>query len=195
MSIKSAVQQCRQLPNRFWNMMKARIEHVSVGEKSQLIGKVYVVNRGKVTIGDHGRIVGSRRLNPIGYGDQTNIIAEKSAIIKIGDYIGMANSTIYARKEIVIGNHVLLGGGTKIYDTDFHSLDYRVRASRDDKKFSVCAPVKIGDYVFVGAGSTILKGVTIGARSIIGANSVVTRNVPPDEIWAGNPAKCIRRNA
>lgn len=194
MGIKAAVQHCGQLPNRFWNMIKAKIEHVSVGEKSQLIGKLYVVNRGKVTIGDHCRIVGSHRLNPIGYGNQSNIIAEKSAIIKIGDYIGMSNSTIYARKEVVIGDHVLLGGGTKIYDTDFHSLDYLVRASSDDKKCSACAPVKIGDYVFIGAGTTILKGVTIGDHSIIGANSVVTKNVPPDEIWAGNPAKCIRRN-
>ena len=55
------------------------------------------------------------------------------------------------------------------------------------------SPVTIGDDVFIGAHSTILKGVTIGDRAIIGACSVVTKNVPDDEIWAGNPARFIRK--
>ena len=51
----------------------------------------------------------------------------------------------------------------------------------------------IEDNVFIGAHSTILKGVTIGQNSIIGACSVVTKNIPPNEIWAGNPAKFIKK--
>ena len=51
----------------------------------------------------------------------------------------------------------------------------------------------IGEDVFIGAHSIILKGVTIGARSIVGAGSVVTKDIPADEVWAGNPAKCIRK--
>ena len=54
-------------------------------------------------------------------------------------------------------------------------------------------PIIVGDDVFVGANSIILKGVIIGARVIIGAGSVVTKNIPSDEIWAGNPAKFIRK--
>ncbi len=50
----------------------------------------------------------------------------------------------------------------------------------------------IEDNVFIGANCIILKGVKIGDRSIIGAGSVVTKNVPSDQIWAGNPAKFIR---
>ena len=53
-------------------------------------------------------------------------------------------------------------------------------------------PIIIEDDVFIGAHTTILKGVTIGNKSIIGAGSVVSRSIPPGEIWAGNPIKRIR---
>lgn len=55
------------------------------------------------------------------------------------------------------------------------------------------SPVVIKDGVFIGAHCIILKGVTIGEKSIIGAGSVVTKSIPDGEIWAGNPAKFIRR--
>lgn len=54
-------------------------------------------------------------------------------------------------------------------------------------------PVIIGDNVFIGAHSTILKGVTVGNNSIVGACSVVTRSIPENEIWGGNPAKFIKK--
>jgi acetyltransferase-like isoleucine patch superfamily enzyme len=53
-------------------------------------------------------------------------------------------------------------------------------------------PIRIGRHVFIGAHSTILKGVTIGDGAIIGAGSVVTKNVPAGEIWGGNPARCLQ---
>lgn len=56
-----------------------------------------------------------------------------------------------------------------------------------------CKPVVIGDDCFIGAGTMILKGVTIGARSVIGAGAVVTKSIPSDEVWAGNPAKLIKK--
>jgi acetyltransferase-like isoleucine patch superfamily enzyme len=57
----------------------------------------------------------------------------------------------------------------------------------------VSEPIVIGDDVFIGANSIVLKGVNIGDRSIIGAGSVVSKNIPADEIWAGNPIKFIKR--
>ena len=86
-----------------------------------------------------------------------------------------------------------MGGGNSIYTTDFHSLDPTIRASNEDMKHRKCAPVVIEDNVFVGAKCIILKGVTIGENSIVGAGSVVTKSVPPNQIWAGNPAKFIRK--
>ena len=79
-----------------------------------------------------------------------------------------------------------------MYDTDCHAISY---ADRRDVKTDIPKRQKviIGENSFIGAGSTILKGVTIGNRSIIGAGSVVACDVPSDEIWAGNPAKFIKR--
>ena len=72
-----------------------------------------------------------------------------------------------------------------------HSLDYQVRKNnRNDNVLS--SEIRIKSGAFVGSRCIILKGVTIGEHSIIGAGSVVTKNIPNNEIWAGNPAKFIR---
>ena len=84
-------------------------------------------------------------------------------------------------------------GGTKVYDTDFHSLDYtKRRISKEDMGDKKMAKVTIEHDAFIGAGCLILKGVTIGACSIVGAGSVVTKSIPPHQLWAGNPARFIR---
>jgi acetyltransferase-like isoleucine patch superfamily enzyme len=83
-----------------------------------------------------------------------------------------------------------VGGGTKIYDTDFHWLEFEKRISEPGGK---TAPVIIKDGAFIGAHCIILKGVSIGEKSIVGAGSVVTKSIPDGEIWAGNPAKFIKR--
>jgi maltose O-acetyltransferase len=89
--------------------------------------------------------------------------------------------------EIRIGDNVLIGPGVKIV-TAKHSLNADER-----RDWSVsCSPVRMEEDVWVGAGAVILPGVTIGARSVIGAGSVVTKDVPPDVVVGGNPAKVIR---
>ncbi len=85
----------------------------------------------------------------------------------------------------------MIGGGTCIYDTDFHPLTTADRLNDNDEKI-VSAAVIIEQNVFIGANCTILKGVTIGKNSIVGACSVVAKKIPPNEIWAGNPAKFIK---
>jgi acetyltransferase-like isoleucine patch superfamily enzyme len=102
----------------------------------------------------------------------------------------MSNCEIICRKRIVIGEYCLLGGGSRIYDSDFHSIDSGMRRSRPDPGIR-SKDVELGDDVFVGAQATILKGVKIGLHAVIGAGAVVTKSVPGDEIWAGNPARRI----
>ncbi len=82
-----------------------------------------------------------------------------------------------------------------IMDTDAHQIDYLARRRGRSDKSSIIksAPISIEDDVWIGANSIILKGVTIGARSIIGAGSVVTKSIPADCIAAGNPCKIIRQ--
>ena len=87
----------------------------------------------------------------------------------------------------------MVGGNVRIYDHDYHSLDFELRRGRQDGDHVRSRPVFIGDDVFIGVNAIILKGVTIGDRAIIGAGSVVAHSVPADEIWAGNPARRIGR--
>lgn len=103
----------------------------------------------------------------------------------------MSATNINCSESIVIGNYVMIGAGCLITDSNHHSLDWRIRNLEvdTDKKSS---PVIIEDYVFVGARSIILKGVRVGARSVIAAGSVVVKDIPADELWGGNPAKFIK---
>lgn len=89
--------------------------------------------------------------------------------------------------EISIGDNTLIGPGTKIV-TASHPLDAEKR-----RDWTVSGkPVRICEDVWIGAGAIILPGITVGARSVIGAGSVVTKDVPQDAVAAGNPCRVIR---
>lgn len=154
--------------------------------------KVDVTRRGIVNIGDNFRLNSGDNFNVIGRQQKSIFWVEGKLTIK--DNVGMSSIAIICNHEITIGNHVIMGGNTVIYDTDFHSLDAEQRKTKgQDKINALSAPVTIEDNVFIGAHSTLLKGVTIGKNSIIGACSVVVKSIPANEIWAGNPAKFIRK--
>lgn len=112
--------------------------------------------------------------------------------IVIGEHSGMSGGVIYAARSVRIGRHVTIGANTCIYDTDFHPLDFAKRRelSPDD---AMTAPVVIEDDVWVGGHVIILKGVTIGQAAVIGAGSVVTQDIPPFTVWAGNPARFVKQ--
>jgi acetyltransferase-like isoleucine patch superfamily enzyme len=117
----------------------------------------------------------------------------KGAHLSIGKNVGISSTGIVCHHKITIGDNVRIGGNTVIYDTDFHSLNKTHRLNgKLDKEHTKTKPIIIKNNVFIGAHSTILKGVEIGENSIVGACSVVVKNIPDNEIWAGNPAKKIR---
>ena len=152
------------------------------------------IKNGSIKFGKNLTMNNGLHANMIGFSTPCVFFAENANLI-LGDNIGISQTALIASgADIIIGNNVLMGGGIKIYSSDFHSLDYMHRRSVDtDKKNKKASPIHIGNDVFIGAGTTILKGVTIGDRCIIGAGSVVTKSIPSDEIWAGNPAKFIRK--
>ena len=92
-----------------------------------------------------------------------------------------------------------IGAGTIIDDSNNHCIDYLERRKEHKRgvdwyKLPIAkAPIVIGDDAFIGTHCIICKGVTIGERSIIAAGSVVVKDVPPDEVWGGNPAKFIKK--
>lgn len=154
-------------------------------------GRIYIRNSGELKIGKNFNANSGERFNPIGGDTIMRMLVGKNASLIIGDYVGMSNSTIRATKSVQIGNNVMVGGDCKIWDTDFHSLDPNDRIAEDINVKS--KEIVIEDNVLVGGGSIILKGVSIGKNSIVGAGSVVSKSIPSNEIWAGNPAKLIRK--
>ena len=161
--------------------------------KTQGIPYVSTAIGGNCVLGKNLRMNNGAKGNPIGCFEPCTFFVDKGAKLVIGDNLGISQTAIICHTSIHIGNNVKIGGGTSIYDTDFHSLHPNLRAdSSTDFINKVNMPVVISDNVFIGAHTIILKGVTIGENSIIGAGSVVTKCVPTNQIWAGNPAKFIR---
>lgn len=121
---------------------------------------------------------------------QGAVYVEPGAELTIGNNVGMSSTRFWVHDSVVIGDNVKIGACVLITDTDAHPLDYLVRRTSNEGTKS--APIEIENDVWVGAYSIILKGVTIGTRSIIGAGSVVTRSIPADCVAAGNPCKVIK---
>jgi acetyltransferase-like isoleucine patch superfamily enzyme len=110
------------------------------------------------------------------------------AIISIGHDVGVSGCTISAGRSIVIGNRVLVGSGAIITDSDAHPID---PVERMNGGVGARKNVIIEDDVFIGARAIILKGVTIGKGSVIGAGAVVAKNIPPYSVAVGNPVKVV----
>ena len=108
--------------------------------------------------------------------------------ITVGDnFYTNTNCCILDCAKVTIGNNVWIGPNVGIY-TPNHAFDSKERTDGYEKSL----PIEIGDNVWIGGGVTIIGGVKIGSNSIIGAGSVVTKNIPAGVIVAGNPAKVIR---
>jgi maltose O-acetyltransferase len=108
--------------------------------------------------------------------------------IHFGDnvYINL-NCTILDVNKVIIGNDVLIGPSVEIY-TAAHPMGWEERATR----IEYGKPVTIGNNVWIGGNTTICPGVKIGDRTVIGAGSVVTKDIPDDVLAVGNPARVIR---
>ena len=91
-----------------------------------------------------------------------------------------------AAESIVIGDACMIAHGVYISDADWHGIYDRAQPVGNTK------PVTLEDNVWIGDSAIICKGVTIGKNSIIGAGAVVTKDVPPNSIFAGNPAKLVK---
>lgn len=168
---------------------------VRFGKNSSFNGipYIFICRLGKCSIGSNFTC-NSMDANPIGRNTKTYIVVGDGASLTIGNFVGMSNTAISCYENIEIEDYVKMGGGVVIYDTDFHSLNPEIRKiSELDFDNKMTKPIRIEENAFIGAHSTILKGVTVGKCAIIGACSVVTKDVPSYEVWAGNPAKFIRK--
>ena len=145
-------------------------QNIKIGGNSFIMGSLYASENGRLDIGDHF-------------------------------YLGN-NSLIGSEKSIKIGRCVIISNDVRIYDNNNHTTSPKAREimslngfSNDNWswKHAESAPVVIEDNVWIGQYSTILKGVTIGKGAIVATRAVVTKDVPPYTIVAGNPAKVVKK--
>ncbi|MGL4293884.1 MAG: sugar O-acetyltransferase [Bacteroidales bacterium] len=108
--------------------------------------------------------------------------------IKIGDhFLGNVNLTILDEATVTFGNHVFIGPNVSIY-TIIHHLQPELR----NRGIMKALPVTIGNDVWIGGNTTILPGVTIGDGAVVGAGSLVTKDIPARTLAFGNPCRIIR---
>jgi acetyltransferase-like isoleucine patch superfamily enzyme len=167
---------------------KAKGFSVSLSAKVNFMG-IRVIERNSLKIGEKSIVEG-------------DIVFDKdNCAIKIGGNTYIGKSQIICAKKIEIGDNVLIAWGCTIVDHNSHSLSAIQRAkdvsdwyvNRKDWSDVARRPIKIGNNVWIGFNSIILKGVTIGEGAIVGAGSIVTKDVEPYTVVAGNPAKLIRQ--
>jgi acetyltransferase-like isoleucine patch superfamily enzyme len=132
------------------------------------------------------------------------MLAKHGGEVNIGKHVFFGEySRIWSASKITIGNNVLISHNVNIHDFDSHPLDYLLRKTQaeyildnnklPDDSFGVPEkPIIIEDHVWICFNAVILKGVTIGKGAIVAASAVVTEDVPPFTIVAGNPAKVIK---
>lgn len=180
------------LPDQFFNYVQLRLFHVRYAAYPTIRGRLFIRSSGTIVLGS-GVVINSKySANPIGGMPFASIKIFYGGKLKIGNGVGIANSAICCSSSIEIEDNVLIGGNCAIYDTDFHSTKYSERTKWEEDAGIKISPILIKKGAFIGASSIILKGVTIGQNSIVGAGSVVTRSIPSNQIWGGNPATFLR---
>lgn len=168
------------------NYIRWRWRFHSFGWRSRLARPDMLTNPRAISIGKKVLIRKGARLEAVGEWDG------KRPKIKIGD--GTAIQFYFhcgAAKCVTIGENVLISGRVYITDHDHVFDDHQLPARKCHELKS--APVIIGDGAWLGEGCVILKGVTVGDRAVVGANAVVTKDVPPFTVVGGVPAQVIRK--
>ena len=181
---------------RIYDVMTSRllclIWRIRAGKHVVFEGETILRTRGYgIEIGNNVVFNARKRNNLVGLVNPTILDVLSGGRIKIGDCCGFSSVVMSSRESIEIGNHVIVGGNVRIFDHDFHEMDPVLRRGGTDGSGIRSARVEIGDDVFIGTNAIILKGTTIGARSVVAAGSVVFGlSVPPDSLVKGNPA-CV----
>lgn len=163
-----------------------RAKGVRIGRHNLFAGLpyVYIAPNSELQIGNGCRFMSKTIGNFIGINHRCILSSSNpGSRLSIGDNCGFSGTSIWCFDSITIGNNVRVGANVVIMDGDAH---------QDDPRAGQNAPIVIEDNVWIGAGVMVLKGVTIGRNSLIGAGSVVVKDIPANCVAAGNPCRVIK---
>jgi acetyltransferase-like isoleucine patch superfamily enzyme len=167
---------------------------IKIGKSPVFFGKSYFFRYPEsiITIGNRCEFDSLRFYNLIGVNNRCILSTLAiDAQLHIGNSTGFSGVRLSCWRKITIGDGCLIGANVLITDSDWHPIDPAKRRE-PGRVFIKTKPVTIGNNVFIGANSILLKGTEIGDNSIIGAGSVVTGTIPANVIAAGNPCKVIK---
>ncbi len=166
---------------RDWtHVARHRHQRVEWGQDVRVSGRLIIRGPGTVILGDRCRI------RP-GHSPTVFETLRPEAVIEIGSGCSLTGTGITAEVGVRLGQSCLMGEAW-IVDTDFHSVQ---RDRRRPGVEALAAPIVLGDNVWVATSAMVMKGVVIGNHSVIGAHSVIRRDVPPDVIVIGNPQQIV----
>jgi acetyltransferase-like isoleucine patch superfamily enzyme len=184
-----------KLVDLFLRVLVVKRKGFSAGKDLKLMGKpiVQIANNAKICLGTNVT------LNSRNYGyhasmhSPVKLMADRSgAVISIGNNTRINGACIHACAKIEIGKNCLIAANVQIIDSNGHEACFDNPASRINTS-SDARPVFIEDNVWIGIGAVILPGSRIGKGSIIGANTVVTKDVPAMVVFAGNPGRIVKK--
>ena len=156
------------------------------GKNITFVGLSKFINKtgSRIIIGDNCTFLSTSTSNLIGINRPCILSTQKDAEIIIGKNCGFSGTVIGAFTKIELKENVRCGANTLITDSDWHL---------DDPRSGKPSPIIIEENVWLGEGVKVLKGVTIGKNSVIGAGSVVTKSIQENVIAAGNPCKVLKQ--
>jgi acetyltransferase-like isoleucine patch superfamily enzyme len=164
-----------------WPAVNARVQLRTAtrrGGRVTLRGRARVLNEGTITLGDRVRLDSTLA--------RLELVTTPTGHLEIGNNVFINYGTsIVAASRVRIGNDCLIGTHVMVMDCDFHRVD--------DKSWDTTGrPIVLEDRVWLANRSIVLKGVTVGHDAVVAAGAVVTRDVPPRTVVAGNPARIVR---
>ena len=192
-----AVRLRNALLTRWWNLSGRMLLHLKgvLMQGSPILYGYPIINLkpdSKIIFGNAVVLCSDSRFTDLGVSRPVIIrTLRPNARISIGTDTGLSGVVICAAVSIEIGSDCLIGADVQIFDTDFHTIASENRRHENSPDKIKSAPVIIEDNVFIGAGSKVMKGVRIGRNSVIGAGSIVIKDIPANSVAAGNPAKVI----
>ncbi len=174
------------LKKMFWVDPIVRVISVEVGDQLQIERVPYINGHGRIWIGSQVYISG---LITIAFNHKLGLDPE----LRIGDHSFVGHGCAFTlARSIQIGNHCRIAGGSRFYDNNGHPFSLAARRRDEPVALDDAQAIVIEDDAWIGANCIIFKGVRIGRGAIVGAGSMVTGDVPPGTIVAGNPARVIR---